>query len=277
MNTLKTISLAAGVLATAAIFADAQTTIVWQVASNGGFVSGADEVVDLNLTGGSPKSFDAQTILNETTPVNLTITIPTGKFWIQDKEAQGQTYTVAAAEAVSEQLMTATGLELKSGKPYAYGNGAGGQPATLTFSNLAANKTYAFSFLFEGDSASSVLSATTGTLVTSAADVKATDGSGVMTEVDFANYNFYANVTDAGEVNSIIAASNLATTGSSHKYFLANALITADAEGKVVFNATQKPWFAGIAISTVPEPSMFGLLAGLGALALVGARRRRSR
>ncbi len=40
-------------------------------------------------------------------------------------------------------------------------------------------------------------------------------------------------------------------------------------------NNTNNATFSNLSISIIPEPSMFGLLAGLGALALVAARRRR--
>jgi len=55
-----------------------------------------------------------------------------------------------------------------------------------------------------------------------------------------------------------------------------SVVVTSSSEGKLVFNATSKPGFALIAISdSIPEPSAFSLLAGIGAIALAVSRRRR--
>ncbi|MCR5183549.1 MAG: PEP-CTERM sorting domain-containing protein [Opitutales bacterium] len=279
MNTLKTISLAAGVLATAASFANAQTTILWQLtAGNNVFSSdcGADEIVTIGSTGGRNYTFDASTILSSASPVSMAYAIDTGATWFANNPSK----TLLVNDEVAEKLLAGTGLDISSGTNVnnIYGGGQAQTTMTLTFSNLEASKTYAFTVIFSefSNGTTSRLNLTKGSVAATAADVNATDGTGVMTEKDFANYNYMADLTSGGALQAISTSSPIMSTNTNHA-MLVNMLVTADANGQVALQTTNKGLLWAVGLSTVPEPSMFGLLAGLGALALVGARRRRSR
>lgn len=78
--------------------------------------------------------------------------------------------------------------------------------------------------------------------------------------------------------NLELGAQNIAVRGITTYEVLK---VTANEEGEITFkinnngNHSASFNYASITGAVIPEPSAFGLLAGLGALALVGARRRR--
>lgn len=136
----------------------------------------------------------------------------------------------------------------------------------LELTGLTAGKTYTVTFLLgtvltgnPGSSSSSNLKLTTGTFV---------DGVS-------------ASLTGTG--TSDITYGNgglLASRGNSSTVDVYSMNVTATDEGKICFELANSGGDrdsvkSSLLLMTIPEPSMFGLLAGLGALALVAARRRR--
>lgn len=87
--------------------------------------------------------------------------------------------------------------------------------------------------------------------------------------VSFAYYDL--SEADGSVVTSDSDTSSLTTTASTA--YLIIAEVTASADGVIAISGGSKTGFNLVAI--VPEPSAFGLLAGVGALAFAASRRRR--
>ncbi len=108
----------------------------------------------------------------------------------------------------------------------------------------------------------------------------------VATSKDGNNTAIYSNFTVAGLTDAVISWATADGSGYTDNSVTAvtlpvNNLGLIKVEGTlgaetVTFAAdAAKNGWAMVAYNAIPEPSAFGLLAGLGALALVGARRRR--
>ncbi len=110
--------------------------------------------------------------------------------------------------------------------------------------------------------------------------------SGITVESDstyvvlFTTSENYAN--NETTFKTATALSNISSLLSSENLFATSTNTVASGPTGTFYNA-DGPTSAGytpvisLTLSTIPEPSAFGLLAGVGALALVAARRRRSR
>ena len=81
---------------------------------------------------------------------------------------------------------------------------------------------------------------------------------------------------DNDNFSVVVSSSNASNSTSSKTTSAAGFGLNGDKFGSLVLGAaTSGPQGTLKNLSIIPEPSMFGVLAGLGALALVGARRRR--
>ena len=67
----------------------------------------------------------------------------------------------------------------------------------------------------------------------------------------------------------------LSGPSSGFKWYGVKTVVRSDGTGTISFNTSSRSEISFLSVSTIPEPSAFGLLAGLGALALTVSRRRR--
>lgn len=137
---------------------------------------------------------------------------------------------------------------------------------TLSLSDSSIQGTDILTFVFSRDaSVKTSLSIYTGTSTVAAATLDGRTNFG-FANIDWAQLNFGGKLVDyTGNVNAVMPANENASA-----FTLLGAGYTW---GSVATAADLQSYYAAI----IPEPSAFGLLAGVGALALVAARRRRSK
>jgi len=281
---IKKIITTTTLLAASVALANAATVVF---TTNNGSVTGSTEKIVLNKMGDSGSTGSNSTTTNNTytytastkfdgsNALTLAYKLSSTKCWVEAKSLSTNTNS-----ALTNSFSSASGLSLSdyAGQNY-YGGGGGGTTATLTFSGLKANTQYRVSFVAgarDENNTAGTLTLTTGSLFST------TEGGG----------SFYGslsgtdttNVTSFDSSNGISLASVQYTTDTTSTKksvptvasTAISVVVTSDSNGTLVFNATNKPGFALIAISdSIPEPSAFSLLAGLGALALTVSRRRR--
>lgn len=86
---------------------------------------------------------------------------------------------------------------------------------------------------------------------------------------DVVSFAYY----DLSESEGTVVSNATSLTAETTTAYLIIAEVTADSNGEIAISGTSKTGFNLVAI--VPEPSAFGLLAGVGALAFAASRRRR--
>jgi len=276
-------------LAASVALANAATVVF---TTNSGSVTGATEKIQLNKTGNSGSAGDSTSTTNNTytytasstkfdgsTTLKLEYKVSSGKCWATAKSLDTNTNT-----ALTSAFSSASGLSLGdyAGQIF-YGSGAGSSTATLTFSGLKAHTQYRVSFVSGArDDNAGTLTLTTGSLFSTTegggsfyGSLSGTDTTSV-SSFDSSNGISLASVqytTESSSTNATNANNKTVPTVASTAI---SVVVTSTSEGKLVFNATNKPGFALIAISdSIPEPSAFSLLAGIGAIALAVSRRRR--
>ena len=127
--------------------------------------------------------------------------------------------------------------------------GAGGNTVTVSFTGLNVSTDYVISAILIPISGNGVWDLTMGTLV-----------SGWYGDMNGDTWTSLGQEPLSVSMNSM--------TGIS-------ARVKSDENGTITFTANQKSAFSFLSVSTVPEPSVFGLLTGIGVLTLATIRRRR--
>jgi len=286
---IKKIITTTTLLAASVALANAATVVF---TTNNESVTGATEKIQLSSTGNSGSAGSDSNTTNNTytytasttkfdgsNALKLEYKVSSGKCWATAKSLNTNTNTT-----LTSAFSSASGLSLSdyAGKTF-YGSGAGETTATLTFSGLKANTQYRVSFVSgarDESNSAGTLTLTTGSLFST------TEGGGSfygslsgsnttsVSSFDSSNGISLTSVQYTTDTNSAANANEktVPTVAST----AISVVVTSSSEGKLVFNATSKPGFALIAISdSIPEPSAFSLLAGIGAIALAVSRRRR--
>lgn len=180
----------------------------------------------------------------------LTVTAASGTFWSATPDTSSWTNTTALS-VLSEYGISVDGIA------GAAQIGAGSTSTYLTFTGLTAGQTYTIAVVIaEMAGTASAFSISSGTLV-----------SGT-----------YYSLTDTSDTGTDFTSSFSITGSSTDSADNAGTVVvvdvTADTNGTIQITYSNK---GTIVAAYIPEPSTFGLLAGVGALALVAARRRRTR
>jgi len=190
---------------------------------------------------------------------SLSVTVTTGKIWggIESSNPTPFTTTTLSSNTAALSILGLTAENLQKIN-YGMQDAAGGATTTFNVTGLNANTTYNVSLLIGIASGSSAqISWDTGNLVSG---LYAYGASATQT-ISGTSYTFQSSQVP-------VAVSLKITTNDSGAF---NVSMKNDGSSKSSIG------YFGISEMTIPEPSAFGLLAGLGAIALAVSRRRRSR
>lgn len=127
-------------------------------------------------------------------------------------------------------------------------------PQVVTLSGLTANTDYSITTIWGPVSSRWILNFTKGTFV---------DGRYGVLNLNSAHSTAWESFDALSGPNSGFTIYGVVTT------------VRSDESGTISFTGTSNSEIAFLSVSTIPEPSAFGLLAGVGALALAVSRRRR--
>jgi len=249
----KKVITAAAFLAASTMLANAASVLY---TFNLGESSISEATVNISINDGRGSYTQSMDDLKE----NANFNMGTGSFWKMDdgkNPFSSSISTLAGNSFAKEILTTGTGLQGDSISKLIQGvhNGNANTTTTFAVTGLDTNTDYTVTLLVGGNTS---------------------DGSGGKISWDGATFNGgeYAYggsaKTTIGKDSTELQLDNLSavqlkfTTGADSGSFNIK-----------LYNSTQKTGIGLLAISTIPEPSAFGLLAGLGAIALAVSRRRR--
>ncbi|MGN0884437.1 MAG: PEP-CTERM sorting domain-containing protein [Candidatus Spyradosoma sp.] len=190
-----------------------------------------------------------------------------GKHWLGDV-SNSATWSNESAFSILENQTGLSSDSVKALDKYLYPGWADGG-IDLRLSRLTAGQTYTVTLLV-------------GTVLTGSS------ASGLTSQLSLTKGSFIngvsASLTGEGSAEMSLSGTNLASRTSSSLYDVYSMNIAADTNGEIQLKLPSAKGDDGkssmkqaLLLMSIPEPSAFGLLAGLGALALAAARRRRSR
>ncbi len=245
---MKNLITITSLLAAGTVFANAATTLF-------NFGSTVDGWTNYSQTSGN--SF---TKTDDTTGVSFKVSNTNGNITSGNFTATG---TTSLSSSITDEFEELFGSATFDNTVFNTGlaNGAKGG-GSVEISGLSAGNAYTFYYVFGGVKSE---------IATNTYGVNFSGLQGIDLAISYA--------VGSGEFQSLTAENKTITSNSGDLVVVKVENAVASSDGKINFTmAGQRDIINAFAITdarSVPEPSMFGLLAGLGALALVGARRRR--